>query len=70
MTMELLFQLVVKFVKYMADSGANSIRFFRWFWNFLKEEKVFFQLFYSDFFTFYIFPNGIYIFSQYRSAEF
>ena len=69
MTMELLFQLVVKFVKYMADSGANSIRFFRWFWNFLKEEKVFFQLF-SDFFTFYIFPNGIYIYSQYRSAEF
>ena len=43
--MELLFQVVVKFVKCMADSGANSIRFFRWFWNFLKEEKV------SSFFT-------------------
>ena len=47
------------------DTGEKCPRrFFRWFWDFLKEENVFLSDYLLQSFTLICFSNVIYIFSQ------
>ena len=58
------------FLLQWSDSGEKSPRsFFRWFWDFLKEDNFFVPVFFTQR-SYIVFPNVTKIFSQCGSLEF